>query len=213
MLWCLSPTDHVIFACCGLPSNWNSFVRVIDWLTMTFSSSILHWYVLDETLDFLAMKVAADFSLPQKLICILYMYFFRHQCLSQVHQQVNIEKLNILFLALTPHKGSSSNLSALFWNLYPLLPNLKVSPNLSSWPSPFCLPLLSEADHLLYSHPTRPDLALQSSESLDGVPGLLLGFHGPLEPLKELRDPWCASTRFLHLWSWHGPFACWEVIR
>ena len=152
------------------PSNWNSFVRVIDWLTMTFSSSILHWYVLDETLDFLAMKVAADFS---------------SQCLSQVHQQVNIEKLNVLFLAFTPHKGSSSNLSALFWNLYPLLPNLKVSPNLSSWPSPFCLPVLSEAAHLLYSHPTRPDWALQS-------PSPSMGYHELLRSLVGV--PWAPWT-------------------
>ena len=137
---------------------------------MTFSSSILHWYVLDETLDFLAMKVAADFS---------------SQCLSQVHQQVNIEKLNILFLALTPHKGSSSNLFALFLNLYPLLPNLKVSPNLSSWPSPFCLPLLSEAAHLLYSHPTRPDLALQS-------PSPSMGYHVLLGSLVGV--PWAPWT-------------------
>ena len=184
------------------PSNWNSFVRVIDWFTMTFSSSILHWYVLDETLDFLAMKVAADFS---------------SQCLSQVHQQVNIEKLNVLFLALTPHKGSSSNLFALFLNLYPLLPNLKVSPNLSSWPSPFCLPVLSEAAHLLYSHPTRPDLALQSSESLDGVPWApqvsCWGSMGPLNPWRNSATPDVPVQDSCTSDLGTDPCARWEVIR
>ena len=141
---------------------------------------------------------------------------FRHQCLSQVHQQVNIEKLNVLFLALTPHKGSSSNLFALFLNLYPLLPNLKVSPNLSSWPSPFCLPVLSEAAHLLYSHPTRPDLALQSSESLDGVPWAprvsCWGSMGPLNPWRNSATPDVPVQDSCTSDLGTDPYDRWEVI-
>ena len=107
----------------------------------------------------------------KRIYSFQFLQFSDAKSLSQRHQQVAIEELNLLFLALTPPEGSSSNLSALFSNLYPLLPNLKVSPNLWSCPSPFCLPVLSEAGHLLYSHPTRTDLALQSSEHLDGAPG------------------------------------------
>ena len=122
-----------------------------------------------------------------------------------------LKSLNLLFLALAPPEGSSSNLSALFSNLYPLLPNLKVSPNLWSCPSPFCLPVLSEAGHLLYSHPTRTDLALQSSEHLDGVPGHpraprwgtmcskspSLGYHGPLKPPEGTPRPLMCQHKIL----------------
>ena len=55
-----SPTDHVIFACSMLSSNWNSFVPVIDRLTVAFSPYILHWYFLAKKLRFLLLGKAAD---------------------------------------------------------------------------------------------------------------------------------------------------------
>ena len=54
------------------------------------------------------------FQLPTQFSVSVFAFFRCQKSLSQWYQQVSIEELNLLFLALTPPEGSSSNLSALF---------------------------------------------------------------------------------------------------